>query len=529
MPRLVTCSRLFTSKGRTGGIASGGVRITTASLPNATEGVAYSKALVAVNGVEPYDWAVANDSPDELPTGLTLDSETGVISGTPDPATADTLSIKFQVTDDEATVATRTLSLRVLTPAPVISSDAFAGATVDVAYDESPTLTEAGELPGVWILQSGALPTGTTLDAGDGSVSGTPTVEDTFNFTLRYTDAVGRHDDQAFSIEVSAGGAPEITTEALDAGVFGEAYSFTLQATGGSGGYTWAITDGALPAGLSLNTGSGAITGTPTEVVTDKAVEFTVTAAVGGASDPAALTLSTPLNAVFADLISGYRAADYDEDTGDWPSFNAPSTHIFEQGTELLRPAEGSDAAGVFVDFGGSQYVDGNAAVLAELDGLDDCSGFWIAGPGVDLSEFVEGGGPSTMTGMNMNSHTTGAGSTRMFMNHTGTFYQATNAGTIMGDVTAVAMTVERNTANQPVGYVGATQYVGSSTIKDSALGAATRVRFGATADATPILFFNGNLRVRLCFGVAKTEAQIQALRAYLSDKVFWGTSGVNL
>src|SRR5262249_27495067 len=60
-------------------IANGPFRITTSSLPNATLGTPYSAALAASDGVAPYKWKKLT----KLPTGLTLNANTGVISGTP--------------------------------------------------------------------------------------------------------------------------------------------------------------------------------------------------------------------------------------------------------------------------------------------------------------------------------------------------------------------------------------------------------------------------------------------------------------
>jgi hypothetical protein len=76
----------------------------------------------------------------------------------------------------------------------------------------------------------------------------------------------------------------------------------TLAVTGGSAPYTWAVSAGALPTGLSLNTSTGAITGTPSAVVTNQSVTFLVTDA-GGANTSEAFTITiapgaTPL--VFA-------------------------------------------------------------------------------------------------------------------------------------------------------------------------------------------------------------------------------------
>jgi hypothetical protein len=57
---------------------------------------------------------------------------------------------------------------------------------------------------------------------------------------------------------------PTITTTSLPAAMVGVAYSQTLQATGGTPPYTWSVSAGALPAGVTLNTSTGALTGTPT-------------------------------------------------------------------------------------------------------------------------------------------------------------------------------------------------------------------------------------------------------------------------
>ena len=67
--------------------------------------------------------------------------------------------------------------------------------------------------------------------------------------------------------------APSITTDTLPNGKVGEAYSHTLTATG-TAPITWSI-DGGLPAGLSLNNGTGKISGTPTAAGT---ASFTVKA-----------------------------------------------------------------------------------------------------------------------------------------------------------------------------------------------------------------------------------------------------------
>lgn len=84
--------------------------ISTQTLPAATQGVAYSSAVTAVNGSAPYTWSLTGGA---LPAGLTLGSSTGTISGT--PSAAGTYSVTIQATDSSATrqSATKTFSITV--------------------------------------------------------------------------------------------------------------------------------------------------------------------------------------------------------------------------------------------------------------------------------------------------------------------------------------------------------------------------------------------------------------------------------
>ena len=74
-------------------ITSAGVNITTTSLPNAQAGSSYSQTLAATGGRTPYTWAIISGSP---PTGLTLNTSSGRISGT---ATGGSSTFTVQVTD----------------------------------------------------------------------------------------------------------------------------------------------------------------------------------------------------------------------------------------------------------------------------------------------------------------------------------------------------------------------------------------------------------------------------------------------
>jgi hypothetical protein len=82
--------------------------IITSSLPSGTGGSAYSQTLQASGGTTPYTWSITSGS---LPTGLSLNSSTGVISGI--PTTGGTFSFTIQLKDASNQTATKSLSITI--------------------------------------------------------------------------------------------------------------------------------------------------------------------------------------------------------------------------------------------------------------------------------------------------------------------------------------------------------------------------------------------------------------------------------
>lgn len=113
--------------------------------------------------------------------------------------------------------------------------------------------------PYTFSVASGALPAGTTLSAS-GLLSGTITTAGSYSFTVQVVDSIGDGTQLPETVQVSVlaltGNAP--------AGITGSAYSYSYTATGGVTPYAYSISTGALPPGITLNSSTGAITGTPT-------------------------------------------------------------------------------------------------------------------------------------------------------------------------------------------------------------------------------------------------------------------------
>ncbi len=158
--------------------------------------------------------------------------------------------------------------------------------TATVGQPFSEQLIGGGASVMTWSVIKGFLPSGLTLSS-QGVISGTPTAAGTNSFTVQITDASGNHAEMPLSITVnpgtsssgaggtsgSGGGSSTgtgttlvplaIGTEQLSASLVNASYNGTLSATGGQGTYTWSVVSGTLPAGLSLDAKTGAITGTP--------------------------------------------------------------------------------------------------------------------------------------------------------------------------------------------------------------------------------------------------------------------------
>lgn len=164
---------------------------------------------------------------------------------------------------------------------------------VGTAYNEQ-VVAVGGDGSYVWSLVSGSLPAGLTL-ASNGTISGTPATQGTSNFTVR-VDSQGLFDTQALSIQIVS--SVLLSSSYLRGGYPSVAYSQQIKpATGGGGSFTYSITAGSLPSGLSINASNGTISGTPT-VPGVYFFEVTATSGPETANARYALTISTkPQNA----------------------------------------------------------------------------------------------------------------------------------------------------------------------------------------------------------------------------------------
>jgi hypothetical protein len=241
--------------------------ITTSSpLPAGAAASNYSQTLTAVGGSGTYTWAVAAGT---LPGGLALNSATGVISGL--PASPGTSQFEIKVTDGNQDTAAKLFSLTINPPLLITTTSPLPAATVTVAYSQ--TFAASGGAGGYSWSATG-LPAWLMMSTA-GALTGTPplTALDA-TFTVKVTDSANNSTSGVFTVPVTLA---IITASPLPTGQVGVSYSQTVTAIGGTGTYTWAVSAGTLPSGLSLNSATGLISGPPGAAISGASFTIKVT------------------------------------------------------------------------------------------------------------------------------------------------------------------------------------------------------------------------------------------------------------
>ncbi len=353
--------------------------ITTSPLPSDPIGEAYSLTLAASGGATPYTWSIVSGA---LPTGLTL-STAGVISGT--PSTATTANFTVRVRGNDALTSSKSFTLDVVAPG---------GAVAEAMNQSGLTFTATGNLP--WISQTttthdseAAASSGAIMDnqtsvmqtkvTGSGTCSFWWKVssERLYDFLTFYIDDVaqgspisGEVDWQLRTYTLTNGNhtlkwiyskdnttssgsdcgwvdqliiptAPTITTDSpLPPGTVGMAYNQTLAASNAPTPYTWSITSGTLPTGLTLSS-AGLISGVPSAASNSS---FTVKVLSGNGlfSTQSYILTTTAVAGVLANAVDQSALTFATSGTGNLPWFAEAS--ITHDGVDAARSGAITDS-----------------------------------------------------------------------------------------------------------------------------------------------------------------------------------------
>lgn len=280
--------------------------------------------------------------------------------------------------------------------------------TRNVAYSTTLSATDADGGSSITYSIVSGLPAGLSLNGTTGVLSGTITdgIAKT-GIVVRATDSGGNYVDRTFNIPNA--GPVWVTTSFSASGQTNTAYSYTLSATDDSGNTpTFGVASGTLPTGLSLNTATGVISGTPTVTATSVVV-FSATDANGNvAANPPTATFyfrgaltfnlsSLPASFIPGDVINiGYTGAQQ-----TFPRLNSTVIDV-----ELTGASSGAGDAN---RGGGGGYVKGRLS-CAQSEYYFHIGGYGAIGPCTSVNYGGYNGGATNQDTGN-NGWTIAAGS----------------------------------------------------------------------------------------------------------------------
>jgi uncharacterized repeat protein (TIGR03803 family) len=267
-------------------IAPARPEITSPDFANAQQGEFFTYQITATNN--PTSFGASG-----LPAGLSVDSSSGVISGTP------TVNGEFNVqifASNAGGTVSKTLRLTIQPSVPVITSASAASGQIDRGFTYQITATNRPTS-----YDADGLPEGLQVTRNTGVISGIPKVTGTFSVVLSASNARGTG-TQILTLTIF-GGSPVITSPTTAKGQENVFFTYQITATNNPTSYDAF----GLPAGLTVNRSSGLISGTPTVSGT---FNVQISASHGGGTGSATLALSiTPAGITLVQFRNGAYSA----------------------------------------------------------------------------------------------------------------------------------------------------------------------------------------------------------------------------
>jgi hypothetical protein len=263
--------------------ATASATTTVSAQQNATLS-SFNPIASVTGGYPPYTYIVSSGI---LPAGLALNSSTGLVSGIPTTVQNSAPTV-FAVRDSSGTQAANTATVNfAVSTLPVVAT---VGTTATVNAIQNTAITSFnpfssvsnGFAPYTYSVSSGTLPTGVTINSSTGLVSGTPTatqiasnvvfsVKDSQNNQASTTATV------SFTVNLTVTATAGATTSVIGyPSIAITSFNPFSSVSGGYSPYVYSVSSGTLPEGITINSSTGLVSGTPTTLQSASSVTFSV-------------------------------------------------------------------------------------------------------------------------------------------------------------------------------------------------------------------------------------------------------------
>jgi Putative Ig domain len=240
-----------------------GVVVPNSTLPDAVQDIPYKEQIKVFGGTPPYHFVLFPLA--STPPGLTLDTSTGFLSGTPTTSSQYTDTMYMYINDSAPTPATIQAYISInVQPALSFQTTSLPDSARGLNYGGSLYIV-GGRAPYTVQVANGTLPDGLTISStpygNTFNVTGVPTKDGTFQFTLKVSDSYETPNTASQNFQIRISDPLAISGPGFVQILYNQSYSATFPVTGGIPPYTWGMSP--VPSGFTFDPTTGTLSGTP--------------------------------------------------------------------------------------------------------------------------------------------------------------------------------------------------------------------------------------------------------------------------